>query len=84
MPEPNRSGPSTHGPVEAANFLNILDDAERALPIRDIFEKVNALTDSLGMDLMATSNGNKSKSKDVDAINEFAFKKKGYILPLAN
>ncbi len=40
----------SQGPVGVANFLEIHDGDERAQLIRDVFEKVNTLMDSLGID----------------------------------
>lgn len=40
----------SHGPVGVANFLEITNTDERDLLIRDVFEKVNALMNSLGIE----------------------------------
>ncbi len=40
----------SRGPVEVAVFMGISDDEERAVLIRDAFEKINALADGLGIE----------------------------------
>jgi hypothetical protein len=40
----------SRGPIEVANFLGVPEDDERALLVRDVFEKVNVLMDSLGIE----------------------------------